>query len=221
MCPFIAINFRITCLSPSPSLSITLVLPVSSRLSYSFVAVWAPCATMASDTPASVGKPRDRSHVSAPPLTVRKPNVKLKWSHRPSRSDKGRQRSLHLAPRPPSLSTLSRRATAEGLNIPRAAAPSLPTESLLSLESKEAANRTRAADAVLDNLNDLAARLAAGRTATCLASVMDARFFAPRVSGAQPALRPSRGLFATHNGEEVFIVCTFTCLLYTSDAADE
>ena len=140
---------------------------------------------------------------------MRKLNVKYKWKHLPQRSDRGQHRKLPIAPRPPSLTVLSRRATAEGLQLQRAAAPALPSDPLPSLEIRE--NASRAHSAVEDlNVDVLAARLAAGRTVTNLASVMDARLFATWGSAAQPALRPSRGLFALLNGEEVFIVGTFT-----------
>ena len=113
--------------------------------------------TMASAPSASSVEPLDHSTAS---LSVRKLNVKYKWKHLPQRSDRGQHRRLPIAPRPPSLTVLSRRATAEGLHLQRAAAPALPSDPLPSLEIRE--NASRAHSAVEDlNVDVLAARLAA------------------------------------------------------------
>jgi hypothetical protein len=126
-------------------------------------------------------------------------NSKVTWISRPYRSDRGKPRKPQLAPVPPEL-----RPTPSNLTTPRAAAPSTAfAEGSLTDAGRN--NRKNQGETV----ELLAPRLAAGRTIPNLVAAMDARLFSVAKAEVSRSLAPKRGLFASRNGQDVFILSAF------------
>lgn len=130
-------------------------------------------------------------------------NNRTQWAHRPRRKDRGQERVRASAPPQPQLTPPSRQ-----LDVRRAAAPAkLNHDQMAAIPS-----RARGLDQRLAlSLETLAARFATGRTLANLVAVMQARLFSVTDSIAQTdALKPVPGLFASHQGLDVFIVNAFS-----------
>lgn len=130
-------------------------------------------------------------------------NTRASWNCRAYRADRGKPRKPRLAPAPPGL-----HATARSADIERAAAPakSAPAPSLRGSACDRGAQPAQETTAIA-----LVSRLAAGRTVQNLLEAMGSRLFVPSTSPSSSGqLVPKKGLFASIDGDDVFVLAVFT-----------
>ena len=132
------------------------------------------------------------------------------WRHRwpgQFRSDRGVERKSAMSLPHPALGVTGRAATEHGLRLGRAAQPALLA---LPLPAPPAGSRAAADVPSKKDTDGMALRLAAGRDVQNLLGVMSARLIGQRQLATNAPLEPARGLFATMNGDAVYIMSVFT-----------
>ena len=130
------------------------------------------------------------------------------WRHRwpgKYRADRGTSRKQPVNLVPPGMGVSSREATKSGLSVSRPAQPALTFQ---PLELKAQSSR----DVKVPMLNDpegLARRFALGRDVKNFVDVMTARLIGQRRSVTGSPMQPARGLSASLDDADVFILRTF------------